>query len=201
MDKPDEKKEEPEKKTAIQETTEIAIRSLGEGIARMVTENIDQPYLYIPAVRRTLEALERLSALSPLRMGEVGGLGQNPYALEPVAEGVGGLVPLPRRGLRGDATMGAIQSVVEVLQPLIQTVSAQQRVPALRAVLDSKLCSDEARQKAADELSRLVVEGEALAPEQEAQKAADELLAPDAEEAIEEAPAPAAPQRLGRIGV
>jgi hypothetical protein len=143
-------------KNAVTQTVEATARVLGDGMVQVIQENRDAPYIYIPIVRRMLDALERVSSMPVLGASDLG-VGEDGYGMIRA----GNL--MSARGLRDDPVMAGVQGVLEVLQPLLDQVMGQQRIPALRAVLESPLCSGEVKQRAADELSRLVMDF--IAPE------------------------------------
>ena len=158
---------EPEK-NAVMQTVEATGRVLADGMVQVIQENRDQPYIYIPVVRRMLDALERVGSMPALgaqdlpgvRMGGAGAYGQIEAGL------------VPARGLRDDPSLAAVRGMIEAIQPIIDQALGQRRVPALRAVLESPLCSEEAKQRAADELSRFVM---SAVEEEEETDAAEEL--------------------------
>lgn len=146
-----------EPKTAAAEAAETASRAIADGIVKVIAENKDQPYVYIPQVRRLLDALERVTSLTSLSPSGAGA--------DRVDYGMTGEHPVP--GLRADPTVTGLKRIMEALQPVVDQVAQSSRVPALRAVLDAPQCSAEAKQRAADELSRLVVQGPANGDEAE----------------------------------
>jgi hypothetical protein len=158
-------------KSAVTETVEATGRVIADGIIKVIEENREHPYIYIPIVRRMLDALERVGAMPALGAGDIGLLGEGNGNYGHV--GVAGL--MPARGLRDDPVMAGVRGILEALQPVIDQAANAQRIPALRAVLESPLCSDEVKQQAADELSRVVMAAT------EVQDAEAELLGPGIE--------------------
>jgi hypothetical protein len=164
-------------KNAVTQTVEATAHVLGDGMVQVIQENRDAPHIYIPIVRRMLDALERVGSMPALGASDLG-LGDNNNVY-------GNVGLIQARGLRDDPFMAGLHGMLEVLQPVIDQAANSQRIPALRAVLASPLCTDEVKQRAADELSRIVM---AVGNDAETELLGDGGEAAPAEAAEEDAP-------------
>jgi len=185
---------------AVPTAIDGVLEQLSDGIVAIIQQHRTEPMKYVPVVKRMIASIEKLYTFSSKRRtGDR--LGADETGLEGLVDEEPGLYRgggVAVRGLNPDPQLGILRGLLEgalpLLQPYLQNNTRQQRINALRAIVDSPHVEDGVRQNAVEQLQQIGLDHQPVigligGPQEED----NEVLHPDGGRGRE--PAPRAPRR------